>query len=83
MVSADCFLSPPKAGRLLGCGPDQVLAFIRAGELRASNLSRAGRPRWKIAPADLQKFLDARSNQKPASQRQRRRAESTSVREYV
>jgi hypothetical protein len=57
------FLSPPQVARMLRCGADQVLAFIRSGELKATNLSTGSRPRWKISPVDLQSFLDGRSNQ--------------------
>jgi hypothetical protein len=58
------FYTPPQVGRILRCGADHVLAHIRSGELKASNLSLTGdRPRWKINPDDLQAFLDSRSNQ--------------------
>ena len=72
------FLTPPAVGRLLGCGSDKVLNLIRTGELRASNLAGGSRrPRWKINPADLQAFLERRSNsalsQSPAPQTTRRR----------
>ena len=62
----DRLLTPPKVAQILGTGADQVLAWIRLGELKASNLSLSDRPRWKIAPADLQRFLDDRSNKKRA-----------------
>ena len=67
------YLTPPKVGRILGCGAEQVLRFIASGELKATNLSLLDRPRWKINPDDLQSFLDARSNQaaiKPGRKRQ-------------
>lgn len=81
-MTQERFLTPPKVGRILGCGADQVLDFIRRGELKASNLSNADRPRWKISPDDLQKFLDARSNQKPPKPTRRRPIPKPS-REYV
>ncbi len=77
------FLSPPQVGRILRCGADQVLQFIRAGELKATNLSLSDRPRWKIAPSDLQAFLDRRSNQVVAPAPKRRRPIPTPVKEYV
>jgi excisionase family DNA binding protein len=71
------FLTPPAVGRLLGCGSDKVLNLIRTGELRASNLAGGSqRPRWKINPADLQAFLERRSNSalsKPAAPQSTRR----------
>lgn len=77
------FWTPPRLARILGVGPDQILSFIRAGELKAVNTSLTGRARWKIDPRDLQKFLDARSNQKPEPTTRRKQSASTCVREYV
>lgn len=81
----DRFMSPPQVGRVLRCGADQVLKYIRTGELKASNLSTTGdRPRWKINPDDLQAFLDHRSNQveaKPA--KTKRQSIPKPLREYV
>jgi excisionase family DNA binding protein len=71
------FLTPPKAGKILGCGPDKILELIRNKELKAANLaSGSQRPRWKINPADLQAFLERRSNSalsKPAAPQSTRR----------
>lgn len=62
-MTVTSFLSPPQVARILRTGSDQVLKFIDLGELKATNLSLHNRPRWKINPADLQAFLDKRSNQ--------------------
>lgn len=76
------FLSPPQVGRLLSTGNDQVLGWIRSGELKAVNLSRSRRPRWKINPADLARFLEARSNQ-TVPKRNSPRAIPKPTKEYV
>lgn len=57
------FLTPPEAAEYLGVSPDKILAWIHAGELRASDLSttRGGRPRWRIAKQDLAAFLSLRA----------------------
>lgn len=75
---SDKFLTPPAAGKILGCGSDKILELIRNKELKAANLaSGSQRPRWKINPVDLQAFLDRRSNsalsQSTAPQTTRRR----------
>jgi len=57
------WLTPPAIARQLGVTNDKVLSWIRSGRLKAVNLSDGDRPRWKISPADLQVFLDTRSNQ--------------------
>lgn len=56
--------TPPKAAKHIGCSHEQILGFIASGELRAVNLAAntAGRPRWRIMRADLDRFLAARSN---------------------
>lgn len=46
----------------LAIGEGAVLALIRSGALPATNISRPGsqRPIWRIAEADLDRFLAAR-----------------------
>lgn len=64
------FLTPPQIAKVLGVGPDKVAAFIERGELIAVNTSLSTRPRWKVAPEALQRFLESRSNSpKPAKKR--------------
>lgn len=75
-------ITPPLVAAKLGCSVETVLRFIHSGALRASNLGQSIRPRWRISKADLQAFLDARSNQKPPKPT-RRRAIPRPTREYV
>jgi excisionase family DNA binding protein len=69
-------LTPPQAAKRLGISPDTVLGFIRRGELKASNVSKAQRPRYRITPEALAEFEARRTTERP--QVQRRRKPSTS-----
>ncbi len=65
------YYSPQTAAEVLGCDDEQVLAWIHAGELVAVNVAKSlqgKRPRWRIAEADLARFLMARRH--PASLQQ-------------
>jgi excisionase family DNA binding protein len=77
------WLTPPQIAALLGIAVEKPLAWIRAGELPACDLSekQGGRPRWRIDPADLQTFLSRRRNQAPAPRAKRRRVDD--VPDYV
>ncbi|MFK4765459.1 helix-turn-helix domain-containing protein [Desulfobaculum sp. SPO524] len=44
----------------LECRPEYVRGLIRRGELRASNLGTAERPRYRIRAISLEAFLDER-----------------------
>jgi excisionase family DNA binding protein len=54
----------PEVADLLGVSPDKVLTWLRSGELVGVDVSarRGGRPRWRIADAELQRFLRARQS---------------------
>ncbi len=67
------FLTPPQVAKILGTHASRVLSWIQSGALKASNLSEGDRPRWKVAPDDLQRFLDSRSNQTQATAPKRTR----------
>ncbi len=71
------FRTPPEVAKYIGVSPEKVLTWIRAGELRATNLASAGskRPRWHVSNADLIAFLESRANPVPVrTVRRRRRA---------
>ena len=74
-------LAPRDVCDSLNVGMEPVLKWIHSGQLKASNISNStSRPRWRIATADLQAFLDSRSNQqgsssKPAKRRPKPRRE--------
>jgi len=55
------YLTPPQIAAQLGVKPDRVLRWIRTGVLSAINLSDGRlRPRFRVAPSDLEIFLSTR-----------------------
>ena len=67
------FYTPPEIAKFLRTDPHKVLDWINSGRLKAINLADGQRPRWKVCPDDLQRFLDSKSNQvNTASKRKRR-----------
>jgi hypothetical protein len=69
-------LSPKQIGEQLGCSLNLVLDYIHRGELPAICISanpRARKRRYRVSPADLQRFIQARSVQQPVKRHRRRR----------
>jgi excisionase family DNA binding protein len=56
------YYSTPQAAETLGVDVEQVLGLIHSGELAAFNVAKTGakRPTWRIAEADLARFLMTR-----------------------
>ncbi len=77
------YQTPPQCARLLGVTVGKVLIWIRAGQLKAVNLSSGDRPRWKIHPDDLQRFLDSKSNQANVEPKRTRRTIPKPQRQWV
>lgn len=79
-VSVARMLTPPQVGRQLGVTPEKVIGWIRRGELRAANLATTlkGRPRYRIAPDDLDSFLVRRTVAPPTPRATRRKRWDTS-----
>ena len=65
-------LTPPEVAKQLRCRASQVLAWIRSGELKASNLSKGSRPRYRVTPDDLAAFLKSRQPEAPKGRAARR-----------
>jgi excisionase family DNA binding protein len=61
------YLTPPEVARLLRVDVHSVLAWVRNGELRASNVaSRSStRPRWRVHRGDVEAFMAARAATPP------------------
>jgi excisionase family DNA binding protein len=61
-VASTTWLTPPEVAAELRSKASTVIRWVVTGELRAANLARslAGRPRYRIARADLDAFLAAR-----------------------
>ena len=72
-----CYLSPPQVAKRFSVDAHKVLAWIRSGQLRAIDVatSTGGRPRYRIAPADLAQFEASRAVQPPAPRVRRRRTD--------
>ena len=56
-------LTPPQIAARLAIKPGKVIAWIRSGELKAVDVANRGctRPRYRVDPSDLEKFLLRRS----------------------
>jgi hypothetical protein len=74
----DGMLTPPQLAKRWGVSPDKVLAWIRSGELRASNIAKraGGRPRYLIDPAEAEAFWARRSLEKPPPMQRRKRRDT-------
>jgi excisionase family DNA binding protein len=55
-------VGPVEVARRLGVSAEHVGDLIRAGLLRASNVGLGRRAQWRVAIADLEAFLVARTN---------------------
>ena len=74
----DPALTPPAIAKLLGVDVHRVLAWIRKGELLASNVGDgAKRPRWRVMPGDLADFLRRRRATPAAKAARPRKKEQT------
>ena len=61
---------------------EQILAHIRAGRLKATNVGAGSvRPRWRISESQLQEFLAARATSAPVGAARRRKEKA--IPEYV
>ena len=76
--------TPPEVAKLWGISPDKVVAWIRAGELRAidASTSRSQRPRYLIDIEDLRDFEARRSVSPPPKPRPREKKSTGSVIEF-
>ncbi len=76
--------TPSELARRYGVSPDKVLAWIRAGELRAVNVATrcTGRPRYVILPEAISAFEAARSVAPPPRVARKRRATDPKVIQY-
>jgi len=62
------YLSPADIAARYCVKADAVLAWIGSGELRAIDVARSRTrklPRWRISPADLESFEEARAAKPP------------------
>lgn len=77
MADAPLFTVAQVAERL-GVGDETVLAHIASKRLAASNVGLGTRrPRWRITPEALDRFLSASTAPKPVAARRRKRLTKT------
>ena len=67
------FLTPPQVAKVMGVNPDKVRAWIRAGTLRATDVSEGTRPRYRVARTDVERFLEGRRKVTPPASRRKPR----------
>ncbi len=84
---SETFITPNQLAKTLGVKPDKVLAWIHAGQLVAVNVAEnpnGQRPRWRIDPDEVARFLKSRQN-KPAEPTTtvRRRRKTKPTRQWV
>lgn len=77
--STHAYLTPPEAARIVRMKADRIIALVRSGEIKASNVATklSGRPRYRIALSDLQDWLDRRAAASVATSAPRRRRKRT------
>ncbi|MFH1924153.1 MAG: helix-turn-helix domain-containing protein [Planctomycetota bacterium] len=82
-ATASPMLTPRQVAESRAVPVDVVYAWIRSGQLLAVDVSASpgGRPRWRIAPADLEVFTANRTN-RPTPKPVRRRKAGPAVTEY-
>lgn len=78
--------TPAEVASMFGVDPDKIIAFIRAGELKAMNCASPGRnlrPRYLIDADDLADFeLSRMVRTAPHRVRQQRRPRDTGATQY-
>ena len=77
-------LTPPQLAAEMGIDVDKVYAFIRSGELRATNtaIKPGGKARYRISRADVEDFQRRRQNSPPPPPSPKRRKRDRDVTEY-
>ena len=81
-MPAERHLTPAEAAERLSVSSDQILALIRSGRLRASNVGCGSvRPRYRIAPEAIEDLLAGAVVRSPAP-KARRRASRQQVTQY-
>ena len=74
-------LTPPNAAKLLGITPEAVIALIRSGELKGSNIGNGSqRPRFRVTKTAIDSYLENRNVEPP--RKHRREAKPTDVIEF-
>lgn len=71
----DTYISTKEAADILDLKRDQIVDFIRAGQIVAIDVSRGGkRPHWRISRASFASFIKARTHTPTPATEPRRRS---------
>lgn len=72
-------ITPPQLAKRWGVDSGKVRALIDSGQLKAINLAvnPKGRPRYRIAETEIERFQEARTTRPPEPKTRRRRAVKT------
>jgi excisionase family DNA binding protein len=83
----ETFITPNQLAKTLGIKPDKILAWIHAGQLVAVNVAanaNGQRPRWRIDPDEVTRFLKSRQNKQAGETKAiRRHRKSKPSRQWV
>lgn len=78
--AAPARLSVSDVAKELQVSPGKVRSWIHSGQLRAANLTNGPRPRFVVAPEDLEAFLQSRQNAPTTQPKPKRRLNTQSTR---
>ncbi len=81
----DRMLTLREAAKIAGVSYDTMIAWANWKDIEAVNVAKkqGGRPRWRIAPAELQRFLRSRARYRyEPPQRRRRSPRSEQITKY-
>jgi hypothetical protein len=75
-AAAATHMTPPQLAERWAVSPDKVIAWLRSGQLRGFSAATnpTGRPRWRIAVADVLAFEQSRAAQPKTAAPRRRKA---------
>ena len=89
MTTADKRLTPPQLAKLWGVGVSKIHILIQRGKLHAFDISLSpgqGRPRWRIDPAEVERFEYSRTACRDSvvtSPKRQQRRQTKEIPEYV
>ncbi|WP_428308171.1 helix-turn-helix domain-containing protein [Lacipirellula sp.] len=74
-------LTPPEVAKRLGVTPETVIGWIKSGQLKASNVGKGvAKPRYKIQPANLERFMASRQSESPTPRTTARKSSTKNYR---
>lgn len=79
--SPDSMLTVREAAKIAGVSYETMIAWVNWENIEAVNVAkkRGGRPTWRIAPTELQRFLKSRARFRYEPPKRRKRRSSSGV----